>query len=83
MDRKTLEYMEERAKKAREIVKVIEKLEKNLDKLNHVESISFRDYSNRHEIDSKIGDLTYELKKVYEDLAKRKIQSLEQQLAEL
>lgn len=83
MDRKTLEYMEERAKKARDIVKKIEKLLKNIDCITGVEKVDFINYSHRYEFDSSLGDLTKLIKAAYVKAATEKIQSLEQELAEL
>jgi hypothetical protein len=41
MDRKTLEYMEERAKKARKIVKTIDGLKKNVEDMNKIKVVRF------------------------------------------
>lgn len=81
MDRKTLEYMEERAKKARDIVNEIEKLKKNIENMNKVQVVRFINSNWQSEFDSSIGLLTGEMKAAYINAATNQIDYLEQKLA--
>lgn len=83
MDLKTLEYMEERAKKARAIVKEIVQLSKNIENINEIKSVRFLDHRWNPEFDSSTGDLTNELKEAYLKIASNKIDYLKQKLAEI
>lgn len=83
MDRKTLEYMEERTKKARKIVETIEKLNSNINKVERVAYLSFRDSRDNFLFESSTGNLTAELKREYLELAKAEICKLELELDEL
>lgn len=46
MDRKTLEYMEERAKKARSLFNRIDNLSKYAEKINEIAGVDFKNISN-------------------------------------
>lgn len=83
MDRKTLEYMEERARKARAIVKLIEELQHNIEQIHAIERVNFLDQNYSRMFDSSVGNLTDALKKTYVEVAQKEIQRLEQELAEL
>lgn len=81
MDRKTLEYMEERAKKARDIVYEIDSLKRNIEKMDRVRVLRFINHEWSTEFDSSTGDLTAEMKAAYINAATNKIDYLEQELA--
>jgi hypothetical protein len=83
MDRKTLEYMEERAEKARKIVKTIEQLQKNIESMNKVQVVRFINNNWNSEFDTSTGDLTNDMKSAYFDYATLEIDRLEQELLEL
>jgi predicted RNase H-like nuclease (RuvC/YqgF family) len=83
MDLKTLEYMEERAGKARKLVNKIEKLKANIESLKKIMRVDFINNSYRNEFDSSTGDLTNEIKEAYLNIATNEINYLEQKLAEL
>lgn len=83
MDRKTLEYMEERAKDARKIVKKIESLKKNIELTERVEGVKFHDHRHTFLFDASIGGLANEMKETYISVATNEIEFLERQLAEL
>ncbi|MEJ9151049.1 hypothetical protein [Bacillus smithii] len=83
MDRKTLEYMEERARKARAIVKLIEELQRNIEQIHAIKRVNFLDQNYSRMFDSSVGFLTDALKKAYVEAAQKEIQRLEQELAEL
>ena len=83
MDRKTLEYMENRANKARLIVNQIDALRKNIEKANRVGQVHFRTVHGDKLFDASIGDLTNEMKEAYINVAENEIGALEQKLAEL
>lgn len=83
MDRKTLEYMEERAKQARLIVNAIEALKTNIEKVERVKQVHFRNVHGDRLFDSSIGTLTNEMKEFYIKMAEQEIEYLEQKLAEL
>jgi archaellum component FlaC len=82
VDLKTLEYMEARTKKAREIVKKIDTLKKNIETVEKVYSVLFMKTVGP-DFDSSLGDFTEELTKVYVELASSEIEVLEKELAEL
>jgi len=74
--------MEERVKKARDIVEKIEKLRTNIKKIMNVENI--RLYNHKHWLfDTSTGNLTNEMKEAYIKAAENEIGALEQKLAEL
>lgn len=84
MDLKTLEYMEERAKKARKIVDKIERLQSNIDKLEKASKISFHDKNERYLFNSTTCErLTEEMKAAYQHAAENEIDRLKNELAEL
>lgn len=83
MDRKTLEYMEERAKKGREIVNTIKQLTKNIEDIVEIKSVYFVNKRWDKQFDSSTGDLTVQMKDAYIKAAKHEIELLEQELAEL
>lgn len=83
MDLKTLEYMEERVNKAREIVKTIEKLKAHIEFLNGDITVKFIDQRTASFFDSKFCDFTWDLKAAYVEIANFKIKELETKLAEL
>lgn len=55
MDIKTLEYMEKRAEKGRELVTQIEKLKKRIEILCEVEVVNFKHQYNGVIFDSSLG----------------------------
>lgn len=92
MDIKTLEYMEERAKQARLVVKKISDLTNTAEKIMNVERINLQDYhgnglahihsnSYNNERDSK--ELMIGIKSSLLNLINKEIAKLEQELAEL
>jgi hypothetical protein len=83
VDLKTLEYMELRVNKARMLVSLIAKLKQNIEDVKRISTVIFNNDSHRRQFDSSTGDLSYELKSAYIDLAQKKIQELEKELAEL
>jgi len=83
LDRKTLEYLEERAKKARGIVMKIESLLENVENINKIKVVRFLNHNWNSQFDSSTGNLTELVKVAYVKLATEEIQRLEQELAEL
>ncbi|MGM0882560.1 MAG: hypothetical protein ACQEXQ_16155 [Bacillota bacterium] len=91
MDRKTLDYMEERAKKAREIVNKIEGLLKEADRVDLIEDISCRDrhtnnlfaLSSRHGGAHDRSRLIKAIRSAMKKMIAEEIALLEQELAEL
>lgn len=86
MDRKTLEYMEERSKKAREIVKKIDRLIKDAERLVSTEKVSFSNFKLNFQSDfysNTFPDLTRELVDHAVKTIIEEINRLEQELAEL
>lgn len=89
MDRKTLEYMEGRAKKAREIVTQIEKLLKDSERVANAREITIGDapgntlayISNRHS--DKETRLIHNIKPALQQMIADEIALLEKELAEL
>lgn len=71
MDRKTLEYMEERARKARAIVRLIENLQHNIEQIHAIESVIFLDQNYSRMFDSSIGNLTEALKNLCRSRSER------------
>ncbi|MBT2735177.1 hypothetical protein [Bacillus sp. ISL-7] len=84
MDRKTLEYMEERAKKARKVVSRINLLQERIEKVKNAEKVLFIGYtSNGVNFEEKENEIFEELVATYIGVAEEEIQRLEIELAEL
>ncbi|MEH7249189.1 hypothetical protein V7114_20730 [Neobacillus niacini] len=84
MDRKTLEYMEERAKKARRIVARVETLANNLKKIQKVNRCFFDNGAEHgYYTEEKEHLLVEKIKEAYVVVIVEEIERLEQELAEL
>lgn len=83
MDIKTLEYLEERTKKAREIVKKIEQLLKNIESINNKKIIRVNFINQTHNFEFETKELTNLVSESYIKIATQKIQELEAELHEL
>lgn len=93
MDRKTLEYMEGRAKKARSIVDQIESLIKGIDRVKSTCGIEFHvlkksnvrigTWDDKQIADVFSAQLVAAVVNVFIDQCLKEIQRLEQELAEL
>lgn len=83
MDLKTLEYMEERVKKAKRLIEDIEQLKNNISKMNRIKVVRFVYENWSTSFDSSIGSLTNEMKEAYIQAAENEIGLLEKKLAEL
>lgn len=91
LDRKTLEYMEERANKAREIVKKIDGLVKESERIDQIGHISFQDIhgnnlfalSKRFDGSNNRRRLVDAIRPALKQLIVDEIATLEQELAEL
>ncbi|MBO0961482.1 hypothetical protein J1P26_17385 [Neobacillus sp. MM2021_6] len=83
MDRKTLEYMEERAKKARGIVNRIEKLKKDAAKSQRADRFIFDAYQHGSYVETKDLHLLEKMKIAFEKAVVEEIEKLEQELAKL
>jgi hypothetical protein len=84
VDRKTLEYMEERAKKARAIVTRIAILQKRSAAVKNAEKVLFIGYSgNGVNFTEEENDIFEELVAAYIGAATEEIKQLEKELAEL
>lgn len=83
MDIKTLEYLEERARKGREIVRKIEEFNQQINALEKVDRVIFNriNSGSAFHLDSK-ESLEY-IKSAYIEYAQAKIKELGQRLAEL
>lgn len=81
MDRKTLEYLEERAGKAREICNAIEKLSKEMVKAQHVTNLTL--YGGGKVIETNHFEIIDGMKQAFVKLAQAEIYKLEKQLADL
>lgn len=81
MDRKTLEYMEERAGKAREICNAIEKLSKEIAKAERVTDL--RLFGGGNFIETNHFEIVDGMKQAFVKLAQAEIDKLEKQLSEL
>jgi hypothetical protein len=83
MDRKTLEYMEERTKKARQIVYRIEKLNKNLETIVFTDYVFFNTKTGGNYVEEKEYSLVKKMKQSFKEIVAEEIQRLEKELAEL
>lgn len=83
MDIKTLEYLEERTKKAREIVKKIEQLLRNIESINNKKVMRINFINHRHELEFETKELTNLVSEYYIKIATQEIHELENELAEL
>lgn len=83
MDRKTLEYMEERAKKARKVVSRIDLLGARIEKVKKAEKVLFIGYNTSVNFEETENDIFEELVAAYIGAATEEINRLEQELAEL
>lgn len=83
MDRKTLEYMEERAGKARKICNLIEKLAKNIAIVEGACEFKIYGFTNPGVVTHSSGDILDAMKWSYVQIAKDQMEKLEKELAEL
>lgn len=84
MDRKTLEYMEERAIKARKIVNRIDALKKNIETLKHTDKCFFNySASAGYHVEETQPILVSKMKTAFGTIVCEEIERLEQELAEL
>lgn len=85
VDRKTLEYLEERAKKARKIISNINELKSSIGILSKrvVNEILFYGFEDNVNIKVKKIEFLEEMVPTYIALAEKEIQRLEQELADL
>lgn len=83
MDRKTLEYMEERAKKARVIVSRIDELELCIEHVQKAEKVRFMGFEYNIQVEVKGRNFLEELIAAYIGEAEEEITLLETELAEL
>lgn len=83
MDLKTLEYMEKRAKAAREIVTKIDALKKKISEADSVEKVMFYGFKFNVQFAETDQDFLEEIIAAYIGCAEKEIQFLEQKLAEL
>lgn len=83
MDRKTLEYMEERAKKAREIVTKIEELSKDIQDVDGADEFIFQGIRQNVYIKVKTNWLVEQVRLTFIEATTTQIKRLEQELAEL
>jgi NACalpha-BTF3-like transcription factor len=83
VDIKTLEYMENRAKKARAVVEKIDRLVINIEKTEKVKYINFLNDRNGLVFDSSTVSMSEAIKKAYVEVATKRIKELEAELAEL
>lgn len=83
MDLKSLEYMEERAKKARAIVQKIDQLTKESLQMVKAEKVIFYSFHQNINIETKEPIFMQSLRNAFVELAAKEIQRLEQELAEL
>jgi hypothetical protein len=81
VDRKTLEYMEERSKKARKIVEKIERLIKNVESINNKKIMKVKFINHRHDLEFETNELTNLVNESYIEIATQKIKELENELA--
>jgi polyhydroxyalkanoate synthesis regulator phasin len=81
VDRKTLEYMEERAGKAREICNAIEKLSKEMAKAELTNQVTL--YGGGKVIETNHIEIVDGMKQAFVKLAQAEIDKLEKQLANL
>jgi uncharacterized protein (UPF0335 family) len=83
MDRKTLEYMEERSKQARKIVHRIEKLKEESKKVQNADQVMFQSKQHGNYVDERSFELLEKMKIAFEKAAVEEIERLENALAEL
>jgi lysophospholipase L1-like esterase len=83
MDRKTLEYMEERAKKARKIANRIEDLTKKALKVEKATRCYFDSTTHGFYVEEDEFHLVNKMKSAFADIVAEEIERLEQELAEL
>jgi hypothetical protein len=81
VDRTTLEYMEERSKKARKIVEKIEQLIKNVESINNKRIIRVDFINQRYDSEFESKELTSLVSEAYIEIATEKIKELENELA--
>jgi uncharacterized protein (UPF0335 family) len=84
MDRKTLEYMEERAKNARRIVIRIEELAKKIKTIQKANKCFFNNSAEHgYHVEEKEYLLVEKMKETFVVVVVEEIERLEQELAEL
>jgi uncharacterized protein (UPF0335 family) len=83
MDRKTLEYMEVRAKEARNIVSRIEKLKENAKKAKRATRFCFDSSLHGSYVEEREFHLVEVMISAFEKTIAEEIERLEQELAEL
>jgi SMC interacting uncharacterized protein involved in chromosome segregation len=83
VDRKTLEYMEDRAKVARKIVNQIEDLKEKAKKVQKADWITFQANQHGHYFEERSCNLLRKMKIEFGNAVVEEIQRLEQELTEL
>jgi molecular chaperone DnaK (HSP70) len=83
VDRKTLEYMEERAKKARRIVVRVEDLNAKLAKAKKADYFTFSANQHGYYVEEREFHLVESMKINFEKVLAEEIERLEKELAEL
>lgn len=83
MDLKTLEYMEERANKARKIVNRIEAIKEESKKVQKADKVMFSSDQYGNYVEEKLLDLLIKMKIAFEKAVIEEIERLEMELAEL
>lgn len=83
MDRKTLEDMEVRVVKAKEIIKEVDSLKKNIESISRIQIVRFINENWSTQFDSSSSYLTDSIKEAYVKVATEKMERLEKELAEL
>jgi hypothetical protein len=83
MDRKTLEYMEERAKKGRKLVSKIAELANTIREVKNADEFYFQGISDNVYIKVKDSTFLEKIKDSYVVSVVEEIERLEQELAEL
>jgi ppGpp synthetase/RelA/SpoT-type nucleotidyltranferase len=83
VDRKTLEYMEARVKKAQEIVAKIDDLKKKISNADVVEKVNFYGFKYNVQFEVKDQDFLEEIIAAFVGKAEEEVKFLEQKLEEL
>lgn len=83
MDVKTLEYMDERVKKAKSFVHKINELNKAIEKITIAEKAMFSTIQHGNYVELQGYELIKEIRHTSIDCIKREIARLEKELAEL
>jgi hypothetical protein len=83
MDRKTLEYLEDRAGKAREICNKIENLSKNIAIVEGASDFKIYGFTKPGVVEHSSDDIVDAVKWAYVQIAKDQMEKLEKELSEL